>query len=176
MVMVRKLMTGKNFKPASLKQRISFLAKQIKTKKTLIQKLIDQKHELRQSYIVSMEKMRQNIVQKHLGNHSIQDDYNFEIVRLDKEEQVLTLEIDELLNQRDRLNKSLLDQDTGLFISKKFILAFLTFSFFVVCLGLLVTQKHILFSMFHNSKEFRINNPLISMDQFVRQISHLPLR
>ena len=118
MVMVRKLMTVKNFKPASLKQRISFLAKQIKTKKTLIQKLIDQKHELRQSYIVSMEKMRQNIVQKHSGNHSIQDDYHFEIVRLDKEEQVLTLEVDELLNQRDRLNKSLLDQNTGLFISK----------------------------------------------------------
>lgn len=45
--MARKLMTGKNFMPASLKQRISFLAQQIKTKKTLIQYLIDQKHVLR---------------------------------------------------------------------------------------------------------------------------------
>ncbi len=142
--MARKLMTGKNFKPASLKQRISSLAQQIKTKKTLIQSIIDQKHELRQSYIVSMEKIRQNIVKKCSEVSSIQDDYNSEILRLDKEEQVLTLELDELLNQRDQLSKTLLDQNTGLFFSKKLVLLFLTFSLFVVCSVLLVMQKHVL--------------------------------
>ena len=143
-VMARKLMTEENFKPASLKQRISSLAQQIKTKKTLIQSVIDQKHELRQSYIVSMEKIRQNIVEKCSEVYSIQDDYDSEIVRLDKEEQVLTLELDELLNQRDQLSKTLLDQNTGLSFPKKLVLLLLTFSFFVVCSALLVMQKHVL--------------------------------
>ena len=138
-------MTERNFKPASLKQRIFSLDRQINTKQALVQNLIDQKHELRQSYIVSMEKMRQNIVEKDSGIDRIQDDYNSKIVNLDREEQVLALELDELSNQRDQLRKALLESNASLFIAKKHVLVFLVFIFFVAGVGLLVAHKHVLY-------------------------------
>lgn len=123
-------MAGMNFKPASLKQRICSLDLQIKTKKALVQNLIDQRHELRQSYLVSMEKFRRNIVEEHSGIDRIQDDYNLDIENLDKEEQVLALELDELSNQRDQLRKTLLESNASLFITKNHILFFVGFVFF----------------------------------------------
>jgi flagellin-specific chaperone FliS len=138
-------MTERNFKLASLKQRISSLDRQINTKQALVQNLIDQKHELRQSYIVSMEEMRHNIVEKDSGIDRIQDDFNSLIVNLDREEQVLALELDELSNQRDQLRKALLDSNASLFIAKKHVLVFLVFIFFVACAGLLVAHKHVLY-------------------------------
>ncbi|WP_115071763.1 hypothetical protein [Synechococcus sp. UW179B] len=139
------LMTERNVKPASLKQRIYSLDRQINTKQALVQNLIDQKHELRQSYIVSMEEMRHNIVEKYSGIDRIQDDYNSLIVNLDREEQVLGLELDELSNQRDLLRKALLESNASLFIAKKHVLVFLVFIFFVVGVGLLVAHKHVLY-------------------------------
>ena len=138
-------MTERNFKPASLKQRISSLDWQINTKQAFVQHLIDQKHELRQSYIVSMEKIRQNIVEKDSGIHRIQDNYNSKIVNLDREEQVLALELDELSNQRDQLRKALLESNASLFIAKKHVLVFLVFILFVAGAGLLVAHKHVLY-------------------------------
>ena len=138
-------MTETNFKPASLNQRISSLDRQINTKQALVQNLIDQKHELRQSYIASMEEMRHNIVEKDSGIDRIQDDFNSLIVNLDREEQVLALELDELSNQRDKLRKALLDSNASLFIAKKHVLVFLVFIFFVAGAGLLVAHKHVLF-------------------------------
>ena len=138
-------MTETNFKPASLNQRISSLDRQINTKQALVQNLIDQKHELRQSYIASMEEMRQNIVEKDSGIDRIQDDFNSLIVNLDREEQVLALELDELSNQRDKLRKALLESNASLFIAKKHVLVFLVFIFFVAGAGLLVAHKHVLF-------------------------------
>jgi hypothetical protein len=138
-------MTEMNFKPASLKQRIYSLDRQIYTKQALVQNIIDQKHELRQSYIVSMEEMRHNIVVKDSGIDRIQDDYNSLIVNLDREEQVLALELDELSNQRDQLRKALLESNASLFIAKKHVLVFLVFIFFVAGAGLLVAHKHVLY-------------------------------
>ena len=138
-------MTERNFKPASLKQRISSLDWQINTKQALVQNLIDQKHELRQSYIVSMEKIRQNIVEKDSGIHRIQDDYNSKIVNLDREEQVLALELEELSNQRDQLRKTLLESNASLFIAKKHVLAFLGFILLVAGVGLFLAHQHVMY-------------------------------
>lgn len=138
-------MTGMNLKQARLKQRIYSLDLQINTKQNLVKNLIDQKHELRQAYLVSMEKVRQNLVDQNSGIARIQEDYNSDIENLDKEERFLALELDELLNQRDWLSKTLLNHNTGPFLSKKSILVFLTFTLFVVCWGMLITQKHVLF-------------------------------
>ena len=150
-------MAGMNFKPASLKQRICSLDLQIKTKKALVQNLIDQKHELRQSYLVSMEKFRQNIVKESPGIDSIQDDYSLDIENLDKEEQVLALELDELSNQRYQLRKTLLESNASLFIAKNHILFFLGFVFLLQvreCLSLINMSCT---RMFHNNKTFRIS-------------------
>ena len=138
-------MTGMNFKQASLKQRICSLDLQIKTKKALVQNLIDQKHELRQSYLVSMEIFRRNIVEEHSGIDSIQDDYNLDIENLDKEEQVLALELDELSNQRDQLRKTLLESNASLFIAKKHVLAFLGFILLVAGVGLFLAHQHVMY-------------------------------
>ena len=92
-----------------------------------------------------MEKIRQNIVEKDSGIHRIQDDYNSKIVNLDREEQVLALELDELSNQRDQLRKALLESNASLFIAKKHVLVFLVFILFVAGAGLLVAHKHVLY-------------------------------
>ena len=139
------LMSERNSKPPSLKQCISSLDRQINTKQALVQNLIDQKHDLRQSYIVSMEEMRHNIVEIDSGIDRIQDDYNSLIVNLDREEQVLALELDELSNQRDQLRKALLESNASLFIAKKHVLVFLVFILFVAGAGLLVAHKHVLY-------------------------------
>jgi len=138
-------MTGMNFKPASLKQRIYSLDRQIKTKQALVQNLIDQKHELRQTYLVSMEKFRRNIVVENSRIDSIQDDYNLDIEKLDKEEQVLALELDELSNQRDQLRKTLLESNASLFITKKHVLAFLGFILFAAGAGLFLAHQHVMY-------------------------------
>ncbi len=134
-----------NFKPANLKQRIYSLDRQIKTKQALVQNVIDQKHELRQSYLVSMEKFRRNMVVENLGIDSIQDDYNSGIENLDKEEQVLALELDELSNQRDQLRKTLLESNASLFITKKHVLASIGFILFVAGAGLFLAHQHVMY-------------------------------
>jgi hypothetical protein len=138
-------MTGMNFKPANLKQRIYSLDRQIKTKQALVQNVIDQKHELRQSYLVSMEKFRRNMVVENLGIDSIQDDYNSGIENLDKEEQVLALELEELSNQRDQLRETLLESNASLFITKKHVLASIGFILFVAGAGLFLAHQHVMY-------------------------------
>ncbi|NKB73495.1 MAG: hypothetical protein GKR83_03135 [Synechococcus sp. s2_metabat2_7] len=134
-----------NFKPANLKQRIYSLDRQIKTKQALVQNVIDQKHELRQSYLVSMEKFRRNMVVENLGIDSIQDDYNSGIENLDKEEQVLALELEELSNQRDQLRETLLESNASLFITKKHVLASIGFILFVAGAGLFLAHQHVMY-------------------------------
>jgi len=138
-------MTEMNFKPANLKQRIYSLDRQIKTKQALVQNVIDQKHELRQSYLVSMEKFRRNMVVENLGIDSIQDDYNSGIENLDKEEQVLALELEELSNQRDQLRETLLESNASLFITKKHVLASIGFILFVAGAGLFLAHQHVMY-------------------------------
>jgi len=121
-------MTGKSEKPIHIKQNIASLDQQIKVKEKLVQKVIDQKQGLRQSYIEAMEGMRKNMANKDLSIESNQDDFTSRMERLDKEEEAFSLEIKALSEQRSQLNKSLIDGHASLFVSRKAILIIMIIS------------------------------------------------
>ena len=139
-------MTGKSEKPIHIKQNISSLDQQIKAKEKLVQKVIDQKQNLRQSYIEAMEGMRKNMANKDLSIESNQDDFTSTMERLDKEEEALSVEIKGLSEQRAQLNKSLIDGHAGLFISRKTILVITIISLVALSSGLFLSQRHVLFN------------------------------
>lgn len=144
--MVSTQMTGKSEKPIHIKQNISSLDQQIKAKEKLVQKVIDQKQDLRQSYIEAMEGMRKNMASKDLSIESNQDDFTSRMERLDKEEQAFSLEIKGLSEQRAQLNKSLIDGHASLFVSKKTILIITIISLVALSSGLVLSQRHVLFN------------------------------
>ena len=139
-------MTGKSEKPIHIKQNISFLDQQIKAKEKLIRKVIDQKQDLRQSYIEAMEGMRRNMASKDLSIESNQDDFTSRMERLDKEEQAFSLEIKGLSEQRAQLSKSLIDGHASLFVSRKTILIITIISLVALSSGLVLSQRHVLFN------------------------------
>ena len=139
-------MTGKSEKPIHIKQNISSLDQQIKTKEKLVQKVIEQKQGLRQSYIEAMEGMRKNMANKDLSIESNQDDFTSRMERLDKEEQAFSLEIKGLSEQRAQLNKSLIDGHASLFVSRKTILIITIISLVALSSGLVLSQSHVLFN------------------------------
>ena len=144
--MVSTQMTGKSEKPIHIKQNISSLDQQIKAKEKLVQKVIDQKQDLRQSYIEAMEGMRKNMASKDLSIESNQDDFTSRMERLDKEEQAFSLEIKGLSEQRAQLNKSLIDGHASLFVSRKTILIITIISLVALSSGLVLSQRHVLFN------------------------------
>ena len=144
--MVSTQMTGKSEKPIHIKQNISSLDQQIKAKEKLVQKVIDQKQNLRQSYIEAMEGMRKNMASKDLSIESNQDDFTSRMERLDKEEQAFSLEIKGLSEQRAQLNKSLIDGHASLFVSRKTILIITIISLVALSSGLVLSQRHVLFN------------------------------
>ena len=139
-------MTGKSEKPIHIKQNISSLDQQIKAKEKLVQKVIDQKQDLRQSYIEAMEGMRKNMANKDLSIESNQDDFTSRMERLDKEEEAFSLEIKALSEQRAQLNKSLIDGHASLFVSRKAILIIIIISLVALSSGLVLSQRHVLFN------------------------------
>ena len=139
-------MTGKSEKPIHIKQNISSLDQQIKAKEKLVQKVIDQKQNLRQSYIEAMEGMRKNMANKDLSIESNQDDFTSTMERLDKEEEALSVEIKGLSEQRAQLNKSLIDGHASLFVSRKTILIITIISLVALSSGLVLSQRHVLFN------------------------------
>lgn len=139
-------MTGKSEKPIHIKQNISSLDQQIKAKEKLVQKVIDQKQDLRQSYIEAMEGMRKNMASKDLSIESNQDDFTSRMERLDKEEEAFSLEIKGLSEQRAQLNKSLIDGHASLFVSRKTILIIMIISLVALSSGLVLSQRHVLFN------------------------------
>ena len=139
-------MTGKSEKPIHIKQNISSLDQQIKAKEKLVQKVIDQKQDLRQSYIEAMEGMRKNMASKDLSIESNQDDFTSRMERLDKEEQAFSLEIKGLSEQRAQLNKRLIDGHASLFVSRKAILIIMIISLVALSSGLVLSQRHVLFN------------------------------
>ena len=139
-------MTGKSEKPIHIKQNISSLDQQIKAKEKLVQKVIDQKQDLRQSYIEAMEGMRKNMASKDLSIESNQDDFTSRMERLDKEEEAFSLEIKGLSEQRAQLNKSLIDGHASLFVSRKTILIITIISLVALSSGLVLSQRHVLFN------------------------------
>ena len=139
-------MTGKSEKPIHIKQNISSLDQQIKVKEKLVQKVIDQKQGLRQSYIKAMEGMRKNMANKDLSIESNQDDFASRMERLDKEEEAFNLEIKALSEQRAQLNKSLIDGHASLFVSRKAILIITIISLVALSSGLFLSQRHVLFN------------------------------
>ena len=139
-------MTGKSEKPIHVKQNISSLDQQIRAKEKLIQEVIDQKQDLRQSYIEAMEGMRKNMANKDLSIESNQDDFTSTMERLDKEEEALSVEVKGLSEQRAQLNKSLVDGHASLFISRKTILIIMIISLVALSSGLVLSQRHVLFN------------------------------
>ena len=139
-------MTGKSEKPIHIKQNIASLDQQIKVKEKLVQKVIDQKQDLRQSYIEAMEGMRKNMASKDLSIESNQDDFTSRMERLDKEEQAFSLEIKGLSEQRAQLNKRLIDGHASLFVSRKTILITTIISLVALSSGLVLSQSHVLFN------------------------------
>ena len=139
-------MTGKNEKSIHVKQNISSLDQQIRAKEKLIQEVIDQKQDLRQSYIEAMEGMRKNMANKDLSIESNQDDFTSTMERLDKEEEALSVKIKGLSEQRAQLNKSLIDGHASLFISRKAILVITIISLVALSSGLVLSQRHVLFN------------------------------
>ena len=139
-------MTGKSEKPIHIKQNISSLDQQIKAKEKLVQKVIDQKQNLRQSYIEAMEGMRKNMASKDLSIESNQDDFTSRMERLDKEEEAFSLEVKALSEQRAQLNKSLIDGHASLFVSRKAILIIMIISLVALGSGLVLSQRHVLFN------------------------------
>ena len=139
-------MTGKSEKPIHVKQNISSLDQQIRAKEKLVQEVIDQKQDLRQSYIEAMEGMRKNMANKGLSIESNQDDFTSRMERLDKEEEAFSLEIKGLSEQRAQLNKSLIDGHASLFISRKTILVIMIISLVALSSGLVLSQRHVLFN------------------------------
>ncbi len=139
-------MTGKSEKPIHIKQNISSLDQQIKAKEKLVQKVIDQKQDLRQSYIEAMEGMRRNMASKDLSIESNQDDFTSRMERLDKEEEAFSLEVKALSEQRAQLNKSLIDGHASLFVSRKTILIITIISLVALSSGLVLSQRHVLFN------------------------------
>ncbi|MGB4533493.1 MAG: hypothetical protein WBI13_06345 [Synechococcus sp.] len=137
-------MTGKSEKPIHIKQNISSLDQQIKTKEKLIRKVIDQKQNLRQSYIEAMEGMRKNMASKDLSIESNQDDFTSRMERLDKEEEAFSLEIKGFSKQRAQLNKSLIDGHASLFVSRKTILVITIIALVALSSGLVLSQRHVL--------------------------------
>ncbi|MDC0310049.1 hypothetical protein OAL02_01570, partial [Synechococcus sp. AH-551-J03] len=131
-------MTGKSERPIHIKQNISSLDQQIKTKEKLVQKVIEQKQGLRQSYIEAMEGMRKNMANKDLSIESNQDDFTSRMERLDKEEQAFSLEIKGLSEQRAQLSKSLIDGHASLFVSRKTILIIMIISLVALSSGLVL--------------------------------------
>ena len=139
-------MTGKSEKPIHIKQNISSLDQQIRAKEKLVQEVIDQKQDLRQSYIEAMEGMRKNMANKDLSIESNQDDFTSTMERLDKEEEALSVEVKGLSEQRAQLNKSLIDGHASLFISRKTILVITIISLVALSSGLVLSQRHVLFN------------------------------
>ena len=139
-------MTGKSEKPIHVKQNISSLDQQIRAKEKLIQEVIDQKQDLRQSYIEAMEGMRKNMANKDLSIESNQDDFTSTMERLDKEEEALSVEVKGLSEQRAQLNKSLVDGHASLFVSRKTILIITIISLVALSSGLVLSQRHVLFN------------------------------
>ena len=139
-------MTGKSEKPIHIKQNISSLDQQIRAKEKLVQEVIDQKQDLRQSYIEAMEGMRKNMANKDLSIESNQDDFTSTMERLDKEEEALSVEIKGLSEQRAQLNKSLIDGHASLFVSRKTILIITIISLVALSSGLVLSQRHVLFN------------------------------
>ena len=139
-------MTGKSEKPIHVKQNISSLDQQIRAKEKLVQEVIDQKQDLRQSYIEAMEGMRKNMANKGLSIESNQDDFTSRMERLDKEEEAFSLEIKGLSEQRAQLNKSLIDGHASLFVSRKTILMITIISLVALSSVLALSQRHVLFN------------------------------
>ena len=144
--MVNVPMTVKNEKLIHLRQNISSLDQQIRAKEKLAQKIIEQKQDLRQLYIEAMEKMRKDSAKQYSSIESKQDDFTSTMDRLDKEEEVINLEIKGLSEQRVQLNRSLIDRNSSLFISRKRVLTIMIILLVALSSGLVLAQRHVLFS------------------------------
>lgn len=139
-------MTRKKAKPFSIKQNISSLNQQIKTKEKLVQKIIDQKQDLRQSYIEAMVELRKNAANELAGIENNQANFTSTMDRLDNEEEVFSLEIKELSDRRAQLSKNLIDQNASLFIPKKATLTLIVIALVALGSGLLLSRNYQLFN------------------------------
>ena len=148
-------MAGKKTKPFSPREDISSLNKQIRTKEKRVQKVIDQKKGVRQSYLEAMEKLRKNTTNKLSSIENIQDDFTSTMECLDKEEESFKLEIKELSERRAQLNKSIIDKNASSFVPKKTV-ALTIIAIVALGSGMLLSKKHQPFNQ--PSSEKRIQN------------------
>ena len=152
--MISTSMTEKK-KPFSIKQNISSLNQQIKIKEKLVQKIIDQKRDLRQSYIEAMAEMRKNAANELATIEHNQDNFTSAMDRLDNEEGVFSLEIKELSERRAQLNKSLIVQNSNLFVPTKPTLTLIISALIALSAGLLLFKEHSLFNQPSSEKEMQ---------------------
>ena len=152
--MISTSMTEKK-KPFSIKQNISSLNQQIKIKEKLVQKIIDQKQDLRQSYIEAMAEMRKNATNELATIEHNQDNFTSAMDRLDNEEGVFSLEIKELSERRAQLNKSLIVQNSNLFVPKKPTSTLIIIALITLSAGLLLFKEHSLFNQPSPEKEMQ---------------------
>ena len=148
-------MAGKKRKPISIRGNISSLNKQIRIKRKRVQKIIDQKQGVRQSYLEAMEKLRKNTTNNLSSIENIQDGFTSTMERLDKEEESFNLEIKELSERRAQLNKSLIDQNANLFIPNKITLTLIIIALIALSAGLLLSQEHSPFNRPSPEKEMQ---------------------
>lgn len=139
-------MTGERTKPLELRSNIFSLSQKIKNKEKLLRKVSSQKKDLRQSYIETMEKLRNKANNKESRVVRNQEDFITTMDRLDNEEETLNLEIKDLSEQRAQLNKNLIDRNASLFIPQNLIIILSIIALLLLCSGLLLRQKNILFN------------------------------
>ena len=144
--MISTWMSGNKTKPFSITKNISSLSQEILTKEKIVQRIIDQKQVLRQSYIDGMVALRKGKINELSGIDNNQNNFTSSMDYLDSEEGILSHEIAMLSDRRAQLIKNLIDQSATSFIPKKTIVTLIAIVLFSLSSLLLLSQKHLLFN------------------------------
>ena len=144
--MISTWMSGNKTKSFSIKKNISSLSQEILTKEKIVQRIIDQKQVLRQSYIDGMVELRKGKINELIGIDNNQNNFTSSMDYLDSEEDILSHEIAILSDRRAQLIKNLIDQSATSFIPKKTILTLIAIVLFSLSSVLLLSHKHLLFN------------------------------
>ena len=128
--------------PFRLNRNISTLDKQIKSKVELIQKVIDKKHALRQTYLEAMEDARKSESNQESRIQSSQQDFISAMDRLDEEEEVFSLEKNALIKQKSHMDEAISSNQTILFFPKKTTWTLIILILLALSSGLLILQMN----------------------------------
>ena len=135
-------MEKKENHPFRLNRNISTLDKQIRSKEELIQKVIDKKHALRQTYLEAMEDARKSESNQESRIQSSQQDFISAMDRLDEEEEVFSLERNALIKQKSHLDEAISSNQTILFFPKKTTWTLIILILLALSSGLLISQMN----------------------------------